>query len=968
MVNWHGAQFIGGRTSVAGDSMIVRQRRPLVLMFADIAGSTQLSAVLEVEDYVELLTKVRGCLAEAVATHAGTVVRIDGDGALCVFGYPDSFEDAGRRAIECAIDFSEMVAALPAMRDGKRVSIHTGIHAGLVSVLPGDVVRGTIEVLGHPTNVAARICDLASPDRLLVSIDALGIDRRFFETVAVEPLAPLGDMPAIPLVHVMGRTGFSDRLQVRMADQTAPYLGRQAERSAVASWMRGAEPPLLLVHGDAGMGKSRFLRDILEMRANPEGTAVLGSCEGYPAVRPLQALRQIAEGIAPQIWRDWSPADFLDNLRLGISRHTVNSGLLILIDDWQWADETTVAFIGSLAAAGLPQLRMLLASRERASRLVSEQGCHFVELTPLSDDFTRTLIEKLLPRADPQSATWICRAAGGNPLLVEEMCRAPALLQHSAKQVPTSFRLSALVEQRLAVMPADLAGQLALCAVIGLAVPQRLFEEIAAIRSPRAALEALAAAGWLNRPTDDDIWRFRHGLIRDAIYAQLSSRQRSEIHGNIAASLLAQEAQHGAGEDIEALAHHMAQADHPLALSYAIKAGDHAFALGSLDRALAHYRSAIDLLSRSDRADANTLVNALGARFISAAIPDPHRDHLLPLQQLVGTAERSASPDSQEKSRYWLASLHYAMGFPAEAKRTLAQQGGAPAVRLADQSELRDALLGQISVLGNYLPQARKMLDRAILAMRDSRHRKIRPSLIYTLGMRGQIYGEQGEFLRAAQDFDEAIGLAGENPPAMIGSLLSQRAAVELWQERYDACRSTMESCRVIGDRVGSRYVMMIARALIAYVDLLQERPGDHLSAIENSCAWFADTDSRYSLGLVLGWAAHGAFRAGDNRRAAAHAAQAIALGRQGLRWGAPLAYRIAALTAGSPASAEHAFARAMALARRMDSRRDDAANLLVRAMLDQRAGRTDAAHQSRSMARQLRQSMGLSGQTLIMC
>ena len=106
MVNWHGAQFIGGRTSVAGDSLIVRQRRPLVLMFADIAGSTQLSAVLEVEDYVELLTKVRGCLAEAVATHAGTVVRIDGDGALCVFGYPDSFEDAGRRAIECAIDCS----------------------------------------------------------------------------------------------------------------------------------------------------------------------------------------------------------------------------------------------------------------------------------------------------------------------------------------------------------------------------------------------------------------------------------------------------------------------------------------------------------------------------------------------------------------------------------------------------------------------------------------------------------------------------------------------------------------------------------------------------------------------------------------------------------------------------------------------------------------------------------------------
>ena len=95
---------------------------------------------MEPEHYAALLQSLRTIFANAVARHGGEIARIDGDGALCVFGYPESHEDTGRRATEAAIDIHVAVDALPAPRAGAHhVRLHSGIHAGLVLLREGDM-------------------------------------------------------------------------------------------------------------------------------------------------------------------------------------------------------------------------------------------------------------------------------------------------------------------------------------------------------------------------------------------------------------------------------------------------------------------------------------------------------------------------------------------------------------------------------------------------------------------------------------------------------------------------------------------------------------------------------------------------------------------------------------------------------------------------------------------------------------
>src|SRR3546814_20109340 len=86
---------------------------------------------------------------------------LDGDGIVCIFGFPVPVEDGGRRAAEAALDLHQAAAELDATVAGTgcRVRLHSGIHSGVVLVSPGDLVRGRSELLGDATNKAATLCD-----------------------------------------------------------------------------------------------------------------------------------------------------------------------------------------------------------------------------------------------------------------------------------------------------------------------------------------------------------------------------------------------------------------------------------------------------------------------------------------------------------------------------------------------------------------------------------------------------------------------------------------------------------------------------------------------------------------------------------------------------------------------------------------------------------------------------------------
>ena len=152
----------------------MNRRRPLALLFTDIVNSTALASQMEPEDYADLLTALRDILQRLTESHDGQVIRVDGDGALCIFGLSGGAEHAGRQAATAALAFHAEVASMACARGLESLELHSGIHAGLVLLRSGDLVRGRFEVIGDATNLAARLCDAAGTDEILISEEALG--------------------------------------------------------------------------------------------------------------------------------------------------------------------------------------------------------------------------------------------------------------------------------------------------------------------------------------------------------------------------------------------------------------------------------------------------------------------------------------------------------------------------------------------------------------------------------------------------------------------------------------------------------------------------------------------------------------------------------------------------------------------------------------------------------------------------
>ena len=84
-------------------------RRHLTVLFSDLSESTRLSDAMEAEHYAAMLAEVRGLYQNLIAKHGGTVVRIQGDGVLAIFGHPQAREDDGRRATEAALELHKSV-------------------------------------------------------------------------------------------------------------------------------------------------------------------------------------------------------------------------------------------------------------------------------------------------------------------------------------------------------------------------------------------------------------------------------------------------------------------------------------------------------------------------------------------------------------------------------------------------------------------------------------------------------------------------------------------------------------------------------------------------------------------------------------------------------------------------------------------------------------------------------------------
>ncbi|RZJ11541.1 MAG: adenylate/guanylate cyclase domain-containing protein, partial [Rubrivivax sp.] len=313
----------------------VGQRRLLTLLFVDLSGSTAMAEWMEAEHYAAMLAGLRALYERIVPHHGGVIARIQGDGMLAVFGHPEVREDDGRRATEAALELHAAVRGIlpsgPKPAGFPGLTLHSGIHAGIVLVTDGDQMRGRFELLGNAPNIAARLSEAAKADEIIASDESLGLQSQFFETGPRFTLQLRGRATPLAAYRVSGRSPVGRRYEASMRRGLAPFVGRDAELAALECGLVQAllgRTRWLGLRAGAGVGKTRLTEEFLRRAADHPCLIHRGYCESYLSAEPLQPFLQMLRALdgmadAPPEFaaaQQSAPAQRAQHLKEGLQR------------------------------------------------------------------------------------------------------------------------------------------------------------------------------------------------------------------------------------------------------------------------------------------------------------------------------------------------------------------------------------------------------------------------------------------------------------------------------------------------------------------------------------------------------------------------------------------------------------------------------------------------------------------------
>jgi class 3 adenylate cyclase/tetratricopeptide (TPR) repeat protein len=247
------------------------ERRSLTFLFCDLVDSIALSRKLDAEDLADLLESYQSVCREAVASFDGRVTQFLGDGVVAFFGYPSALEEGEVHAIHAAlrvIDEIKIVNRGIAKSLGVELHVRAGIHTGeaVVGEL-GPIGSHQVLAVGENVNLAARIQAVAAPDTVVVSLETAKRIKGHFQIEALDPQSLKGFDEMIELYRIVGATGARTKLEAAARGQLTPRVGRQWEMDVIASsWteVQNGASRVLLLRGEAGIGKSRLVHDFRE--------------------------------------------------------------------------------------------------------------------------------------------------------------------------------------------------------------------------------------------------------------------------------------------------------------------------------------------------------------------------------------------------------------------------------------------------------------------------------------------------------------------------------------------------------------------------------------------------------------------------------------------------------------------------------------------------------------------------------
>jgi len=275
------------------------ERRQLSVMFCDLVGSTALSARLDPEEMREIIATYHATCAPIIAEYDGVIAKFMGDGILAYFGYPRAHEDDAERAVHAALAVSAAVGRLQTAVP-EPLNVRIGIATGLVVVghLIGEGAAQEHAVVGDAPNLAARLQSLAEPGAIVVAGSTRRLIGDSFQLRSLGLRDLKGFSAAIEAWCVEGISNLETRFDAAHARQPTGFVGRESESALLldrlgAAWKGTGQ--VVLISGDAGIGKSRFSAGLAEHVAQQPHTRVRYQCSPYhnqsalyPIIRQLE--------------------------------------------------------------------------------------------------------------------------------------------------------------------------------------------------------------------------------------------------------------------------------------------------------------------------------------------------------------------------------------------------------------------------------------------------------------------------------------------------------------------------------------------------------------------------------------------------------------------------------------------------------------------------------------------------------
>jgi class 3 adenylate cyclase len=585
------------------------ERKLATVLFADLVGSTELGEQ-DPERTRALLDRFYDAMAAEIEGAGGTVEKFIGDAVMAAFGAPLAQEDHAERALHSALSMQRRLAEL----FGGDLALRIGVNTGEVVV--GRPREGSSFVTGDAVNVAQRLEAAAGPGEILVGERTVSTARGAFEFEEVEPVEAKGKSVPVECRRLVRALSLMRPRGV--GELKRAFVGREHELEQLqAAYRRAvdqAEPQVVTIVGEAGVGKTRLVRELWEWFGSDPSEPLrrTGRCLSYgngitywPLGEVLREHLGILESDAPKRVRQHLAGREILGLTLGLdvatdlhplaARDRLHDSwveffeelarerpLVVLIEDLHWAEQELFDLLERVARDVRGPLLLLVSARPelldvRPGWAAARRNASVLWLEPLSaTDSERMLEELLATHLPPRLREVVVEVAEGNPFFVEELIATLIDREVLARsdggwalgELPADFAVPDSVQAVLAARidlldPAEKAA-LQAASVIGRVFWTGPVYELLEGHEPD--FRVLEERDFVRRRPSSSMagereYAIKHALTREVAYASVPKAQRARLHARFAEWL------ERVSEDRDGLAsllaHHYAEAVRP---------------------------------------------------------------------------------------------------------------------------------------------------------------------------------------------------------------------------------------------------------------------------------------------------------------------------------------------------------------------------------------------------------------------